>query len=42
MRCRAMMYINQYKREQRYDMIVLEAAPTAESLRFVSMPTTLD
>jgi arsenite-transporting ATPase len=37
-----MMYINQYKREQRYDVIVLDAAPTAESLRFVSMPTTLD
>src|ERR1700757_1771472 len=38
----AMMYINQYKREQRYDVIVLDAAPTAESMRFVSMPTTLD
>jgi arsenite-transporting ATPase len=38
----AMMYINQYKREQRYDVIVLDAAPTAESLRFISMPTTLD
>ena len=35
-------YINQYKREQRYDVIVLDAAPTAESLRFISMPTTLD
>ena len=38
----AMMYINQYKREQLYDVIVLDAAPTAESLRFISMPTTLD
>ena len=38
----AMMYINQYRREQRYDVIVLDAAPTAESMRFVSMPTTLD
>jgi len=37
-----MMYINQYRREQRYDVIVLDAAPTAESLRFISMPTTLD
>jgi arsenite-transporting ATPase len=37
-----MMYINQYRREQRYDAIVLDAAPTAESLRFISMPTTLD
>ena len=38
----AMMYLNQYRREQRYDVIVLDAAPTAESMRFVSMPTTLD
>jgi arsenite-transporting ATPase len=38
----AMMYINQYRRENRYDLIVLDAAPTAESLRFISMPTTLD
>ena len=38
----AMMYINQYRREHRYDAIVLDAAPTAESLRFISMPTTLD
>jgi arsenite-transporting ATPase len=38
----AMMCINQYRREQRYDVIVLDAAPTAESLRFISMPTTLD
>ncbi len=38
----AMMYVNQYVREQRYDVIVLDCAPTAESLRFVSMPTTLD
>jgi len=38
----AMMYINEYRREQRYDVIVLDAAPTAESLRFISMPTTLD
>jgi arsenite-transporting ATPase len=38
----AMMYINQYRREARYDVIVLDAAPTAESMRFISMPTTLD
>ena len=38
----AMMYVNQYRREQRYDVIVLDCAPTAESLRFVSMPTTLE
>jgi len=38
----AMMHVNQHRREQRYDVIVLDAAPTAESMRFVSMPTTLD
>jgi arsenite-transporting ATPase len=38
----AMMYVNQYHREKRYDVIVLDAAPTAESMRFISMPTTLD
>ncbi len=29
----AMMYINQYRREQRYDVIVLDAAPTAPCVR---------
>jgi arsenite-transporting ATPase len=38
----AMMYVNQYRREGRYDVMILDCAPTAESLRFVSMPTTLD
>jgi arsenite-transporting ATPase len=38
----AMMHVNQYRREGRYEVIVLDCAPTAESLRFVSMPTTLD
>jgi arsenite-transporting ATPase len=38
----AMMYVNQYRREDRYEAVVLDCAPTAESLRFVSMPTTLD
>jgi arsenite-transporting ATPase len=38
----AMMYVNQYRREGRYDVMVLDCAPTAESLRFVSMPTTLE
>ena len=38
----AMMYINQYRREDKYDVVVLDAAPTAESMRFISMPTTLD
>src|ERR1700686_4575016 len=38
----AMMYVNQFRREQRYDVIILDCAPTAESMRFVSMPTTLE
>jgi len=38
----AMMYVNQFRREERYDIIVLDCAPTAESMRFVSMPTTLE
>ena len=38
----AMMYVNQFRKEKRYDVVVLDCAPTAESLRFVSMPTTLD
>jgi arsenite-transporting ATPase len=38
----AMMYVNQFRREQLYDVIVLDCAPTAESMRFVSMPTTLE
>ncbi|MBP1607132.1 MAG: arsenite-activated ATPase ArsA [Acidobacteria bacterium] len=38
----AMMYVNQYRREGRYDVVVLDCAPTAESLRFISMPTTLE
>src|SRR5437870_10038179 len=38
----ALMYVNQFRREGRYDVIVLDCAPTAESMRFVSMPTTLE
>src|ERR1700680_1965022 len=38
----AMMYVTQSRREDRYQVIVFDCAPTAESMRFVSMPTTLD
>jgi arsenite-transporting ATPase len=38
----AMMWVNQFRRDQSYDVIVLDCAPTAESMRFVSMPTTLE
>ncbi len=38
----ALLYINQYVREDTYDVIILDCAPTGESLRFVSIPTTLE
>lgn len=38
----ALLYVNQFVREDRYDVVVLDCAPTAESLRFISMPSTLD
>jgi arsenite-transporting ATPase len=37
----ALLYVNQWHQERRYDVIVLDCAPTGESLRFVSMPTTM-
>ncbi len=38
----ALMYVNQYRKSGQFDVVVLDCAPTAESLRFVSLPTTLD
>ncbi len=38
----AMMYVNQYRKSSEYEVVVLDCAPTAESLRFISLPTTLD
>jgi len=38
----ALMYVNLYRKDNRYDVIVLDCAPTAESIRFISMPRTLD
>jgi arsenite-transporting ATPase len=38
----AMMYVNQYRKGSEFDVMILDCAPTAESLRFVSLPTTLD
>lgn len=37
----ALLYVNQWSKEKQYDVIVLDCAPTGESLRFVSMPTTM-
>jgi hypothetical protein len=37
-----LLYINQYVRENKFDVILLDCAPTGESLRFISLPTTLE
>jgi arsenite-transporting ATPase len=38
----ALLYINKFVKEQTYDLIILDCAPTAESIRFISMPTALE
>jgi arsenite/tail-anchored protein-transporting ATPase len=38
----SLLYVNQYAREKSFDVILLDCAPTGESLRFVSIPTTLE
>lgn len=38
----ALLYVNQYVRDRTYDVIVLDCAPTGESLRFLSMPQTIE
>jgi arsenite/tail-anchored protein-transporting ATPase len=38
----ALLYVNQYAKEQAYDVIILDCAPTAESIRFISLPKTLE
>src|SRR5579863_1041420 len=38
----SLLYVNQYAREKSFDVIILDCAPTGESLRFVSIPTTLE
>lgn len=37
-----LLYINQYVREKAFDVIILDCAPTGESIRFISIPTTLE
>jgi arsenite/tail-anchored protein-transporting ATPase len=37
-----LLYINRYVREEKFDAIILDCAPTGESLRFISIPTTLE
>mgnify|MGYP000185722051 FL=1 len=37
-----LLYINQYIEERSYDVIILDCAPTGESLRFISLPSALE
>ena len=37
-----LLYINRYARKKEYDVIILDCAPTGESFRFISIPTTLE
>ena len=37
-----LLYINQYVQRRKFEVIILDCAPTGESLRFISIPTTLE
>lgn len=37
-----LLYINRYVRDKAFDVIILDCAPTGESIRFISIPTTLE
>jgi len=37
-----LLHINRYARDNSFDVILLDCAPTGESLRFISIPTTLE
>jgi len=37
-----LLYLNMYARQGTYDVVILDCAPTGESLRFISMPQTLE
>ena len=38
----ALLHVNRYVQQRTYDVIILDCAPTAESIRFVSLPKTLE
>lgn len=38
----ALLYVNDHIKNDRFDALILDCAPTAESMRFVSMPTALE
>jgi len=37
-----LLYINLYVRKNEFDVIILDCAPTGESIRFISIPTALE
>ncbi len=37
-----LLYINRYVKANEFDVILLDCAPTGESIRFISVPTTLE
>ena len=37
-----LLYINRYVKGKDYDVIILDCAPTGESIRFISIPTALE
>jgi len=38
----SLLHINTYARQKRFDVIVLDCAPTGEAMRFISLPTSLE
>jgi arsenite-transporting ATPase len=38
----ALLHVNKYARENAYDLVILDCAPTAESIRFISLPKSLE
>lgn len=38
----ALLYINRYAKDEAYDALILDCAPTAESIRFISVPKALE
>jgi len=38
----ALLYINQFEREGNYDVMIMDCAPTGETLRFLGMPDALE
>jgi len=38
----SLLYLNKYVREEAFEVVILDCAPTGESLRFISIPTALE